>query len=188
MRFLKVSIAVLVAATGLFAGTYSVDSAHSHVGFKVKHMMISNVKGSFDNFEGVIEYDEATNKLQSIKGSVKVDSINTANEKRDTHLKADDMFDAEQFPLITFVLKEVKGDDVYGELTIRGITKEVKMELDNNGVIVDPWGNQRVGISLEGKINRKDFGITWNKVLEAGGVAVGDKVKLEIELEGILAK
>ncbi|MFA7083069.1 MAG: YceI family protein [Arcobacteraceae bacterium] len=188
MKFLKLSLASIIASTGLFAGTYNVDLDHSHVGFKIKHMMISNVKGSFDKFEGVIEYDEATKTLKAINGTINVNSINTANEKRDDHLRAPDMFDAVKYPNITFVLKSVKGDYVYGDITIRGITKEVKLELSNNGIVIDPWGNQRVGIALEGKVNRKDFEITWNKVLEAGGVAVGDDVKLEIELEGILAK
>jgi polyisoprenoid-binding protein YceI len=188
MKFLKLSLASLLASTALFAGTYNVDVSHSDIGFKIKHMMISNVKGSFDTFSGVIEYDEATKTFKAITGKIETNSINTANEKRDTHLKSADFFDAVQYPEITFVLKKVEENSAYGELSIRGIKKVVKLELENNGIAKDPWGNQRMGLSLKGEINRKDFGLNWNKALETGGVLVGETVKLEIELEAILAK
>lgn len=188
MKFLKLSLASIIASTALFAGTYNVDRSHSDVGFKIKHMMISNVKGNFNTFTGVIQYDEKTKTLQALSGKIDVNSINTDNEKRDTHLKSADFFDAAKFPEITFVLTKVEGDTASGDLTIHGVTKNVKLELENNGIATDPWGNQRVGLSLEGKINRKDFGLIWNKSLEAGGVLVGETVNLDIELEAILAK
>ncbi|KFN39077.1 MAG: hypothetical protein JU82_08555 [Sulfuricurvum sp. MLSB] len=178
----------LLGSASLFAGTYNVDPEHSTVGFKVKHMMISDVSGKFDTFSGVIHYDEKTKTLKELNGKVDVHSINTANEKRDAHLKAPDMFDAQKYPLITFALDKVKGDKAYGKLTMHGVTKNVVLDYEHNGLIKDPWGNQRIGLGLSGKINRKDYGITWNKAIEAGGVAVGETVKLDIQLEGILAK
>lgn len=178
----------LLSTASLFAGTYNVDTEHSTVGFKVKHMMISEVSGKFDRFSGAINYDEKTKMLQELNGKIDAHSINTANEKRDAHLKAPDLFDVQKYPHITFVLDKVKGDKAYGKLTMHGVTKNVVLDYENNGIVKDPWGNQRVGLGLSGKINRKDYGITWNKALEAGGVAVGEEVKLDIQLEGILAK
>jgi polyisoprenoid-binding protein YceI len=187
----KISATVALALLGsasLFAGQYNIDTSHSTVGFKVKHMMISDVSGKFDNFNGSFEYDEKTKTLKSLNGNIQTASINTANEKRDGHLKSPELFDAQKYPQITFALEKVKGDNAYGKLTMHGVTKNVVLDLENNGMIKDPWGNQRVGLGLSGKINRKDYGITWNTVLEAGGVAIGEIVKLDIQLEGILAK
>lgn len=188
MKFLKLTMASLLVSTALFAGNYNVDVSHSNVGFKVKHMMISNVSGKFNDISGNFEYDETTNTLKALSGEIIVASINTADEKRDKHLKTEELFDAAQFPKITFNATKIEKSAVYGDLTIKGITKYIKLDLQNGGVITDPWGKQRAGFELEGKINRKDFGITWNKVLEAGGVAVGDEIKLEIAIEGILIK
>lgn len=188
MKLFKLGLASILATTTLLAGTFNVDKSHSNVGFKVKHMMISNVVGNFKEFKGTIEYDEKTKTLQAISGTVEVSSINTENEKRDKHLKADDFFAASKYPQIKFESIKVAGDELVGKLTMRGVTKEVKFDLENNGVIKDPWGNTRVGLTLEAKVNRKDYGLTYNKILEAGGVAVGDKVKLIIDLEGILKK
>lgn len=189
MKLVKLGLVSLLAAGALFGGTYNVDKSHSNVGFKVKHMMISNVTGKFDNFSGSFVYDEKTNTLKSLNGTVEVKSVNTANEKRDGHLKASDFFAADKYPEITFVLNEVKGDKAYGKLTMRGVTKDVELDLETSGTTIkDPWGNTRVGLTLEAKVNRMDYGIKYNSVLEAGGVAVGEEVKLNIELEGILAK
>ncbi|HEX5710856.1 MAG TPA: YceI family protein [Sulfuricurvum sp.] len=178
----------LLSTASLFAGTYTVDTEHSSVGFKVKHMMISEVSGKFDTFSGSIHYDEKTKTIIALNGKIDVNSINTANAKRDGHLKSAELFDIQKFPEMTFALDKVKGDKAYGKLTMHGVTKNVVLELENNGIIKDPWGNQRLGLGLSGKINRKDYGITWNTALEAGGVAVGEMVKLDIQLEGILAK
>lgn len=189
MKIKTIVLASMLSVGTLFAGTYNVDVDHSDVAFKVKHMMISNVKGQFDKYSGTFEYDEKTNTLQSLKGTVDVNSINTQNAKRDTHLKSADFFDVKKYPLMTLTLTKVEGDTAYTQLTLHGITKEVKMELELSGrVIKDPWGNSRTGLSLSGKINRKDFGLNWNQMIEAGGVMVGDIVKISIELEGILAK
>lgn len=188
MKLIKLGLASLLATGALFAGTFNVDKSHSNVGFKVKHLMITNVVGNFKDFSGTIEYDEKTKTLTSITGKVAVASINTENEKRDGHLKSDDFFSAKEFPYITFQSTKIEGDEVIGKFTMKGVTKEVKFELENNGTIVDHRGNTKVGLSLEGKINRKNYGVKYNKVLEAGGVAVGDKIKLTIDLEAILKK
>lgn len=188
MKLIKLGLATLLATGVLFAGTFNIDKAHSNVGFKVKHLMISNVTGNFKEFSGTIEYDEKTKTLQSISGKVEVASINTENAKRDGHLRSDDFFAAKEYPYITFESTKIEGDEVIGKFTLRGVTKEVKFELENNGTIVDNKGNTKVGLSLEGKINRKDYGVKYNKVLEVGGVAVGDKIKLTIDLEAVLKK
>lgn len=188
MKFLKLGLASAIASTALFAGTYNVDASHSNVGFKVKHMMISNVVGKFDKFDGTFEYDEKTKTLKSLVGNIDVNSINTENEKRDAHLKDSDFFLAKDFNNIKFELSKIEGDKAFGKLTIRGVTKDVELDFENNGTIKDPWGNTRVGLALSGKINRMDYGLKYNKVLEAGGVAVDEIVKLDIQVEGILAK
>ncbi len=188
MKLIKLSLATLLATGALYAGTFNIDKSHSNVGFKVKHLMISNVSRNFNAFTGTLDYDEKTKTLNSISGKVEVASINTENEKRDEHLRADDFFAAEQFPYITFESTEIKDDEVIGKFTLRGVTKEVKFELENNGTIIDHRGNTKVGLSLYGKINRKDYGVRYNKVLEAGGVAVGDTVRLTIDLEAVLKK
>jgi polyisoprenoid-binding protein YceI len=189
MNLVKLGLVSILAAGALFAGTYKVDSSHSNVGFKVKHMMVSNVIGKFDKFTGTFEYDEKTNSLKSLNGIVEVSSINTENEKRDNHLKASDFFAAEKYPQITFKLEKVEDDKAYGKLTMRGVTKDVVLDVETSGTTIkDPWGNTRTGLSLSGKVNRYDYGIKYNSILEAGGVAVGEIVKLDIEIEGILAK
>ena len=188
MHIKKIILTSVLLVSSLFAGNYTIDKVHSSVGFKVKHMMISNVKGTFDNFKGSFEYDEKTNTLKSLNGEIEVASINTANEKRDKHLKADDIFAAKKYPKIIFKLNKIDGDTAYGELTMKGITKKVELEYEAGGTIINPWGKKVAGFSLYGKIKRSNFNIIWNKVLEAGGVAVSDTVKLEIEIEGVLAK
>lgn len=188
MNFLKLGLASVLVASGLLAGTFKVDEDHSNVGFKVKHMLITNVTGKFDKFHGSFELDEKTNTLKSLTGEVEVASINTENEKRDGHLRSDDFFAAKEHPKMTFFVTKVDGDEVTGKLTIRGTTKTVKFDLEQSGVITDPWGNTRTGLTLETKINRFDYGLKWNKALEAGGLIVGDTVKIIVELEGILAK
>ena len=189
MKLYKLGLISIFASSALFAGTYNVDASHSSVGFSVKHMMISNVKGTFDTFKGSFEYDEKTNTLQALSGEVEVKSINTANKKRDDHLRSSDFFAANEHPQITFKLNSVKGDKAYGTLTMRGVSKEIALDLETSGTTIkDPWGNTRTGLSLSGKLNRFDYGIKYNSLLEAGGVAIGEDVKINIELEGILKK
>jgi polyisoprenoid-binding protein YceI len=188
MKFLKLGLASLAVSTALFAGTYNVDAGHTNAGFTVKHMMITNVTGKFNDVAGTFEFDEKTNTLKSINGEIIVASINTANEKRDEHLKAEDMFDVAKFQKITFKSTKNEKDTVYGDFTMKGVTKNIKLDLETSSVIKDPWGKQRTGFSLNGKIKRSDFGLTWNKALETGGVAVSDEVKLAIDIEGVLAQ
>ena len=188
MKILKLSLVSLAVSTALFAGTYNVDASHTNAGFTVKHMMITNVTGKFNDVAGAFEFDEKTNTLKSINGEIVVASINTANEKRDEHLKAEDMFDVAKFQKITFKSTKIEKDAVYGDFTMKGVTKNIKLDLETSSVIKDPWGKQRTGFSLNGKIKRSDFGLVWNKALETGGVAVSDDVKLAIDIEGVLAQ
>ena len=188
MKILKLSLASIAVSTALFAGNYNVDASHTNARFTVKHMMITNVTGKFNDVAGTFEFDEKTNTLKSINGEIVVASINTANEKRDEHLKAEDMFDVAKFQKITFKSTKIEKDAVYGDFTMKGVTKNIKLDLETSSVIKDPWGKQRTGFSLNGKIKRSDFGLTWNKALETGGVAVSDEVKLAIDIEGVLAQ
>ncbi|HLY25985.1 MAG TPA: YceI family protein [Aggregatilineales bacterium] len=168
--------------------SWTIDHAHSHIQFSARHMMITNVRGEFEKFTGQIEFDE--NNLVNSKATIEIDaaSINTREDKRDAHLRSADFFDAEKYPTIRFVSKHVAQTDAHhgrliGDLTIRDVTKEVTLDVDYTGALKNPWGNTSAGFSAEGKINRKDWGLNWNVALEAGGVLVGDEIKLTIELE-----
>jgi polyisoprenoid-binding protein YceI len=184
--FLKAATVFLFVGSLLFGGSYSLDPSHSSVGFKVKHMMISNVNGNFSEFDGSFELEKG--KLKALEGVVQAASISTDNAKRDNHLRSADFFDVIKYPAIKFKMVRLDGDDIIGNLSIKGVTKEVKLAVDMGGETDDPWGNHRAGFSLEGKINRQDFGLSWNKLLETGGVVVGDEIKLMIEIEGIEKK
>lgn len=173
---------VLLSGSALIAAPYTVDVSHSNVGFKVKHMMISTVSGNFSGFSG--SYDLEKGVLKSLNGTVKTATINTGIAKRDDHLRNADFFDAPKYPDITFSMLTHKGKKVTGNLSMHGITKKVTLDMEMGGVVTDPWGNQRSGFVLSGTINRKDFGLNWNKAMEAGGVVVGDEVKLIVEIEG----
>lgn len=162
------------------------DPSHSELTFKVKHMMIANVKGEFKNFSVEVDGDDIfkSNVLVSIDAA----SINTNNTDRDNHLKSADFFDAENHKELTFksVSFKQKDDDEYelkGILTIKGISKEVTLEVGFGGINKDPWGNEKAGLSIEGKINRKDFGLNWNAALETGGVLVSEEVKISGEIQ-----
>jgi polyisoprenoid-binding protein YceI len=183
MKVSKVLLAGSILASSLFAGNYTIDNSHSSVAFKVKHMMISNVKGTFDKFSGNFEYDEKTKTLKSLNGTIKVDSINTNHAKRDGHLRAGDIFNAKKYPDIKFELTKLDGDTAYGKLTMKGVTKDVKLDYENGGVAKGHSG-PIAAFSLSGKIKRSEYGINYNSVLEAGGVAISDTVKLEIDIEG----
>lgn len=189
MKLKTILLATLLSAGTLFAGNYKVDVEHTNVSFKVKHMMISNVKGEFGKFSGNFVYDENTKTLKALHGDVDTTSISTDNTMRDKHLKSADFFDVAKYPTMSYTLDKVVGSTAVGKLTIHGITKEVKMDVDLSGnVVKDPWGNVKTGLSLSGVINRKDFGLMWNKAIEAGGMMVGDEVKISVEMEGILQK
>lgn len=174
---------LIFAPTVLSAAVYKVDVSHSNVGFKVKHMMISTVTGKFGNFNGTYELEKG--QFKSLSGYVKAASIDTGIVKRDDHLRSADFFDTGKFSDITFTMTSATKEKMTGNLTIRGITKKVTLDIDMGGVVEDPWGNQRSGFVLTGQVNRKDFGLNWNKAIEAGGVVVGDEVKIIVEVEGI---
>lgn len=179
-------VSVLLGVSSLFGGVYKVDPSHTNVTFSVKHMMISTVNGEFEKFDGSFELEDETNKLIALSGEMDVESINTNIAKRDSHLKSDEIFNAEMYPKVTFVLDKIKGDKAYGKLTIKDTTKDVELDYEFGGTVTDPWGRQRAGLSLSGKIDRRDYNITWNQALEAGGVVVSEIVKLNIEIQGIL--
>ncbi len=192
MKKLMMLVAAAFFVTQVEAAEFEVDPAHSQVGFSVKHMVISNVKGTFREFEGKFTFDEAKRVFTAGEAVIKVKSIFTNEPKRDDHLRSPDFFDAKKYPEIRFVLKSGrlsgKNVQVVGDLTIRGVTKTVVLNGQYLGAVKDPWGNERVGFTATGKINRKDFGLAWNKLLETGGAVVGDEVTLMIELEGIKKK
>ena len=165
------------------------DPTHSEVHFKIKHLMITNVTGSFDLFHLSAETKEEDFTKAKINFTADVNSISTNNEQRDGHLKSADFFDAEKFPQIKFTNTKtdaVDNDgsfDLYGDLTIRDITKNVKLSVEFGGVVKDLYGNTKAGFTINGKINRKDFGLTWNAVTEAGGIAVSDEVRIASEIQ-----
>ena len=164
---------------------WKIDPAHAEVAFKVKHMMISTVKGNFDDFEAQVTTENDDFKQADFQFSAKTASINTKNEDRDTHLKSDDFFNAEQYPELTFTSKSFDGQTLIGDLSIRDVTKEVQLDVDFNGVAVDPYGQTKAGFEIRGKINRKDFNLTWSALTEAGNMVVSDQVKLVIDAQFI---
>lgn len=171
---------------------WTLDPAHTLVEFSVKHMMIATVKGRFTGIEGEIEADPADLTTANISASVSAAGIDTREEQRDGHLRSADFFDAENHPKLTFASKQVRhtGKDEYavtGDLTIRGITREVTFKMVYEGTGKDPWGNQRIGLSIVGKVNRKDWNLTWNVALEAGGFLVGEEVRIEIQIQAVRA-
>jgi len=184
----KIALSSLLLASLAVATPYSVDAAHTAVGFKIKHMMVSSTNGKFKNFNGTFDYDEATKTVSNIKGKILADSIDTDNADRDKHLKSPDFFDTTKFSDITFVSKSIKGNKATGELTIKGITKTVTLNYEFGGATVNPWGQKVVGFSLNGTIDRRDFGLIWNKALDMGGVAVSNDVKLSVDIEGAAVK
>jgi len=167
------------------------DPTHSEVEFKVKHMMISTVSGKFTKFEADVRTEDEDFMTAQVTFAVDVDSITTGNEQRDGHLKAPDFFDTAKFPKLKFVATKYENVDndgsyeVYGDLTIRDVTKQVKLDAEFGGVIKDPWGNTRAGITVSGKINRKEFGVQFHAVTETGGLVLSDEVRIHVALEFI---
>ena len=190
MKVVKsIALSAIVGLSFLNAANYNVDTSHSDVGFKVKHMMISNVKGGFDKFEGTFSIDEKTKRFSTINGTVDVASLTTKETKRDVYLKSGDFFDVEKYPQMHLQLIRQDRDIGTFEVTIKGITKIVILDIEEiSGTIKDPWGNTRLAFELHGKINRKDFNMNFNQVLESGGLIVGDIVKFDILVEGIQTK
>ncbi|KAB1229853.1 hypothetical protein DBR39_03920 [Chryseobacterium sp. KBW03] len=164
------------------ATKWILDPTHSEITFKVKHMMISNVKGSFRTFTAEIDSEDEFFANAKTTATIQTDSVFTNNTDRDNHLKSAEFFNAEVHPTITFE-SQALNNSIVGNLTINGITKPVDLDVDFGGINVDPWGNTKAGFSFEGKISRKDFGLNWNAALEAGGVMVSDDVKVAGELQ-----
>ncbi|HKY76934.1 MAG TPA: YceI family protein [Acidimicrobiia bacterium] len=171
------------------AGTYALDASHSQVGFAVRHVMVSKTRGRFSDFAGTVEIGE--NPLESsVAVTIQTASIDTRDEQRDGHLRSGDFFDAEAFPTMTYESRSVRqvGEGRYivdGDLTIKGVTKPVPLELTFEGGAADPWGGTRIGFSAKAELDREAFGLTWNQALETGGVLVGKTVKIDIEAEAV---
>lgn len=164
---------------------WKIDPAHSEVMFKVKHMMISTVTGSFEKFDAQVEAVDDDFKNANFSFSAQAASVNTKNKDRDNHLKSDDFFGAETHPELTFKSQSFDGEKMVGDLTIKGVTKEIELDAEFNGTAVDSNGQTKAGFEFEGQLNRKDFGLNWNSITEAGSIVVSDKVRLLVSLQVI---
>jgi polyisoprenoid-binding protein YceI len=175
------------------AETYVIDKSHSEAGFQVRHLGISNVHGRFEDFEGTIDIDRAKPEASAVSFSIKATSVNTDSEGRDKDLRSPEFFDVEKFPTISFksskvVPKPNNAYDVTGTFTLHGVSKEITIPVTHLGFVKDPWGNERSGFELATTINRKDYGLVYNKLLETGGMLVGEDVKISINIEAIKKK
>lgn len=169
---------------------WNVDASHSALEFKVKHMMMANVRGQFHDFQANITADPEDLTTAEIDFTVNVNSIDTKDEQREGHLKSADFFDVENYPNLTFKATKIerKSNNEYamtGDMTIRGVTKPVTFNVTSEGIGKDPWGNERAGFTAAGSLNRKEFGLNWNALLETGGVLVGEQVKINVEIEAV---
>jgi polyisoprenoid-binding protein YceI len=171
----------------LVATKWAIDTAHSEIQFKVKHMMLTQVTGQFTQFAGQVEMEETQLETAQISFTADTVSISTGNEQRDGHLRGEDFFNSEVYPQLLFangkIVNSTNGLLLTGDMTIRDITHRVELPVEFGGLGVDPWGNQKLGFSINGKINRKDFGLVWNSALEAGGVLVSDDVRIIAEIQ-----
>ena len=181
-------------ATASFAemAKWKLDHDHSRVGFQVAHMVVSKTNGKFTEYTGVVEMDPEAKEFKTIEAVIQTASVTTDHQKRDEHLRSPDFFDVQKFPTMTYTLKSYKktGDEytAVGDLTLLGVTKEITLVGTFNGVAEDPWGNTRAGFTASGKVNRKDFGMKFSKLLDSGGMLVGDEVKIILEIEVIKEK
>jgi polyisoprenoid-binding protein YceI len=182
--------ALFLAMSAQGADTYNIDPVHSYVGFSISHLVISSVKGKFNEVTGSVTLEDK--KLKTAQGTIQVKSLDTGNAKRDADVRGEAFFEADKYPTITFQTKRVeeKGSEtvVVGDFTMHGVTKELALPVKVNGPVKDPWGNERIGVQAKTKVNRKDYGISYNKVLETGGALVGDDVEIEISAEATKAK
>lgn len=188
-----VLLALGAAATFAQPATFDIDGSHSSVGFSVRHMMVNNVKGQFSTVKGSAAYDAKNPAASKVEATIDVASVNTGEPKRDAHLRTPDFFDSAKFPTMTFTSKAFtkagKGWKIKGDLTLHGVTKEVVLDAEPpTPEIKDPYGNQRIGLTATGLINRKDFGLTWSKTMDGGGLVVGDEVKITLEMEFVKRK
>ena len=187
-----IAVIAAFAATSTAADKFAVDRSHSSVGFTVKHMVVSKVKGFFNDYTVDIVYDDKDITKSSVEVSIKTASIDTREAKRDDHLRSPDFFDAAKFPEIIFKSKRIEksgeGFVAVGDFSMRGVTKEIKLPFTFAGVVTDPYGNTRLGLSAATKLNRQDYGVSWSKALDNGGLVVSDDVEVSIEIEAIKAK
>jgi polyisoprenoid-binding protein YceI len=192
-RFIKLIAVIVTLAIPAFASasSWNIDPDHSNVGFKVRHLMVSNVKGSFDKHSGTVDIDDKDITKSKVEVTIDTTSINTNVQKRDEHLRSADFFDVAKYPTMTFVSKKVAkaGKDklkVTGDLTLHGVTRQVVLDVEGpSKESKDPWASFRRGATASTKINRKDFGLVWNKALETGGALVGDEITISLEIEMI---
>jgi len=191
-RLLTFLAILLFIVPNLYAANYTIDVPHTQIHFSVAHLMVFKVRGNFTDFSGEIDIDTNNKTLVSAQATIDATSIDTRNKKRDDHLRSADFFDVAKYPEISFVSKNVNGNGdnitVVGDLTIKGITKEITLKGSFAGVAKDPWGNNRAGFAATGEVDRREFGLTWNKALEAGGVVVGDTITIGLEVESIAQK
>jgi polyisoprenoid-binding protein YceI len=172
-------------------GTYDIDPSHSSLEFAAKHAMVTTVRGRFSDFDGVLHLDGADPSKSSAEVTIRVASLDSRSDQRDEHLRGADFFDVEKYPEITFRSTRAaagKRDGefrIWGDLTIRDVTREVELEIDYTGTAADPWGKTRVGFEGHATVNRKDWGLNWNVALEAGGILVGEKVKLNLDIAAV---
>ena len=180
--------ATTTLAPGLTTGTWAIDPVHSAVSFSVRHLMVSKVRGTFTKFSGTVTVGE-DQLASAVEATIDLSSIDTRDANRDAHLRSVDFFDTDTHPTMTYRSTGIRADGdgavVDGELTLHGVTKPVQLNLEFNGVSGDPWGGTRAGFSAETEISRSDFGIEFNIPLEGGGVVVGDKIKVELEIEAV---
>jgi polyisoprenoid-binding protein YceI len=170
---------------------WNIDNAHSSINFSVRHLMIAKVRGAFAKWHASIDYNDSNPAASRIEARIEAASIDTKEGQRDAHLRSPDFLDAEKFPELVFTSKEITrdGDDyvVSGDLAIRGVSKPVRLQVESLGAGKDPWGNQRLAFTAKTAINRKEYGLNWNQALEAGGVLVGEKVEIEIDVQLVKA-
>ena len=189
MKALITLATIALMAIPAQAAKYKLDKAHGEVGFKIKHLGISTVRGKFKDFDGTFDWDDKAGKLENLKATMKTASIDTNEPKRDDHLRSPDFFDAKKYPTIEFTATKVEGgtkpNKIVGNLNMHGVTKEVTLDVKYEGATKDPWGGEHLGFEATGKINRKDFGLAWNKALETGGLLVGEEVTIEIHGEAV---
>ena len=170
--------------------TWNIDTAHSGIHFAVRHMVVSRVRGKFGNWRGALDWNETEPLRSQVEVRIAAASIDTGIAERDAHLRSADFLDVAAHPEITFTSKRVEAQGgeryrLFGDITIRGVTREIALDVEAGGRAKDPWGNERAGFSARAALDRKDFGLAWNQVLEAGGVLVGDRIEVEIELEAV---